>query len=108
MASSTRETSRPVVGATRARQGRSGRHVLLVLGFGLLLVILGFAAAYMWRSDDLASTNTNNGPSDRAEVFNAPEPAPINSATEGNAAQDNMSAAPAGGSAPSTASTPTP
>jgi hypothetical protein len=37
------------MGATRARQGRSGRHMLWVLVFGLGLVILGLAAAYLER-----------------------------------------------------------
>ncbi|MCR5873540.1 hypothetical protein LRS10_04680 [Phenylobacterium sp. J426] len=104
MASSTRDTSRPVVGATRARQGRSGRHVLLVLGFGLLLVILGFTIAYLSNSDEMGRTAANNGPSDRAAVFNAPEPAPINSAVEGNNAPDNL--APAGGQQPNPSSPP--
>lgn len=104
MASSTRETSRPAVGATRVRQGRSGRHVFWVLVFGLLLVILGFVAAYMWQADDLARTEANNGPASRAEVFNAPEPAPINSAVQGNEAPDNL--APAGGQRPNPSSPP--
>jgi len=98
MALSTRETSRPAIGATRVRQGRSGRHVLLVLGFGLLLVILGFVIAYLSQSDGLNRANVNDGPSDRAAVFNAPEPAPINSAVQGNDAPDNL--APAGGPRP--------
>ena len=79
MAPTTRTTTnRPVMGATRVRQGRSGRHVMWVLIFGLALVILGFAAAYLWKSDDLASSNVNNGPA-RAEDtgWAAPEPAAV-------------------------------
>ena len=102
MALSTRETSKPAVSATRARQGRSGRHVLLVLGFGLLLVILGFTIAFLSHSADLGRTNSNNGVSDRAETFHAPEPAPINSAVEGNEAPDNLG--PAGGQRPNPSS----
>lgn len=105
MALSTRETSRPTVGATRARQGRPGRHVLWVLVFGLLLVILGFVAAYAWKADDLASTGTDSRRSAAtSELFTAPEPAPINSAVEGNDAPDNL--APAGGQQPTPSSPP--
>jgi hypothetical protein len=79
MALSTRSTDRPAVGATRARQGRLGKHVMWVLVFGLALTILGFFAAYAWKSDDLASTEPNNGREQAdAQAFNAPEPAAIN------------------------------
>lgn len=79
MALSTRSTStRPVMSATRARQGRYGRHVFWVLLFGTLLAALGLFAAWTWRAGDLASTNSNNGPSRAAAAFNAPEPAAIN------------------------------
>ena len=79
MAPTTRSTTRPVMGATRARQGRSGRHVLWVLIFGTALVILGFAAAFLWKSDDLSSANTNNGPANAAATgWAAPEPAAVN------------------------------
>ena len=78
MASIPRSAARPATGATRARQGQSGRHVLWVLIFGTALVVLGFAAAYLWSADDLASANANNGPARPAEAsgWNAPEPAP--------------------------------
>jgi hypothetical protein len=78
MAPSTRSTTRPVVGAARARQGRSGRHVLWVLVFGVLLTVLGFTAAYLWKADDLGSANINNPRSNAAAVFNAPESGAIN------------------------------
>jgi len=106
MALSTRETSRQTVGATRARQGRSGRHVFWVLLFGTLLAALALFAAWTWRSGDLQSTEANNGPSNAAAAFNAPEPAPINSAVQGNNAPDNL--APAGGQQPNPSSPPTP
>lgn len=78
MALSTRIPSRPVLGATRARGARPGRPVLWVLIFGVALTVLGFFAAYAWKSDDLASTQPNNGsqPQD-AQAFSAPEPAAI-------------------------------
>ena len=106
MALSTRETSRPAVGATRARQGRSGRHVFWVLLFGTLLAALALFAAWTWRAGDLQSTEPNAGQNlEDARSFNAPEPAPINSAVEGNNAPDNV--APAGGERPNPSS-PTP
>lgn len=105
MALSTRENPRPSVDVTRARQGRSGRHVLWVLAFSLLLVIVAFAATLLSHSDELGRTNANNGRAGEAPMFNAPEPAPINSAVEGNNAPDNLG--PAGGQRPN-ASSPTP
>lgn len=79
MALSTRENPRPAVGATRARQGRLGRHVFWVLLFGTLLAALALFAAWTWRSGDLASTEPDNArQAADAAVFNAPEPAPIN------------------------------
>jgi hypothetical protein len=76
MALSTRST-RPTLGVTRARQGRLGRNVLWVLVFGLLLVVLGFFAAYTWRAGDMArvrDVNQQASPS-AARTFNAPPPA---------------------------------
>jgi len=79
MALSPRPAARPVIGATRARQGRMGKHVMWVLVVSLALVVLGFFAAYSWKSDDLASTEPNNGREQvDAQAFNAPEPAAIN------------------------------
>ena len=79
MALSTRFSSRPTLGATRARQGRLGRHVMWVLLFGIALTVLGFFAAYTWKAEDLASTEPNNARQQvDAQAFNAPEPAPIN------------------------------
>ena len=47
----SRETEHaPVVNATRARQGRWGRHVFWVLVFGTLLAGLGMFAAWTWQS----------------------------------------------------------
>jgi hypothetical protein len=71
-------TSRPVIGATRARQGRYGRHVFWVLLFGTLLAALGLFAAWTWRSGDLASTEPSKATAvASAKSFDAPEPAPI-------------------------------
>lgn len=40
----------PVLSATRARQGRRGRHVLWVLVFSTVLAALGMFAAWSWKS----------------------------------------------------------
>ena len=41
----------------------------------LLLVVLGFAAAWTWRAPDLASTEPNNGrQAADAQAFDAPAP----------------------------------
>jgi len=70
---------RPTLGATRARQGRFGRHVVWVLLFGTLLAALALFGAWTWKSGDLANANSNDGrQAADAARFNAPEPAPIN------------------------------
>jgi len=77
MALSTRSTSRPTLGAARARQGRLGRPVLFVLLAALLLVVLGFFATWTWKAHDLASTQPNNASQGvNARAFDAPPPAP--------------------------------
>lgn len=79
MALSTRSpSSPPTMSATRARQGRYGRHVFWVLLFGTLLAALGLFAAWTWKSGDLARSNVNDGPSKAASAFHAPEPAAVN------------------------------
>lgn len=77
MALSTRTSSRPAVGVTRARQARLGRPVLWVLLCSLLLVVIGFLAAYVWKAGDFAKTPA---PTDRVQsqttagAFQAPPP----------------------------------
>lgn len=80
MALSTRTTpSRTVISATRARQGRFGRHIVWVLLFGTLLAALALFAAWTWRSGDLQSTeNSDASRAADAQSFNAPEPAAVN------------------------------
>ena len=70
--------SRPTLGATRARQGRFGRHMIWVLLFGTLLAVIGLFAAWTWRAPALESTAALNDkqPAD-SRAFNAPEPAPL-------------------------------
>jgi len=75
MAPSTRSNS-PHLNPTRARQGRPGRDVLLVLIAGLALVVVAFFLAWSFKARDLASTEPNNA-QERvdAQPFNAPPPA---------------------------------
>ena len=75
MAPSTRSASRPAIGATRARQGRLGRNILMVLAAALLLVVIGFLATWTFNADNLASVEPNNA-AERADarVFDAPPP----------------------------------
>ena len=73
MASTDRPTDSPQVGATRARQGRWGFHVFLVLLIGTVLAALALFGAWAWKSDDLSDTNVNNGRAAEAAQFNAPE-----------------------------------
>ena len=65
------------IGATRARQGRTGRPVVIVLVVSTLLAGVALFAAWAWRADDLASTAPNNGrqPADAA-AFDAPHLVP--------------------------------
>jgi hypothetical protein len=73
-----RASSRPAMGATRARQGRFGRPVFWVLLFSTVLAALGMFAAWTWRAGDFANANADNGrPKPEARMFNAPEPAPV-------------------------------
>jgi hypothetical protein len=68
--------SRPTVGATRARQGRFGRHMLWVLVFGTLLAAIGMFAAWTWKAPDMQATERAPQAAAAAQQFTAPEPAP--------------------------------
>ncbi|MDP1601119.1 hypothetical protein [Phenylobacterium sp.] len=71
-----RDASETPINATRARQGRMGRPIVVILVISTLLAIIALFAAWGWRADDLASTAPDNArqPSDAAE-FDAPAPA---------------------------------
>ena len=76
MALSTRSSSRPAIGVTRARQGRLGRNILWVLLISLLLVVVGFFATWTWRAPDSARVEPNNAKQQvDAQSFAAPQPA---------------------------------
>jgi len=72
------EQGHTVLNATRARQGRIGRHMVWVLIFSTLLAGIGLFVAWTWKAPSLASANSDNGrPSAGGKPFNAPEPAAI-------------------------------
>ena len=69
--------SHPTLAATPARQGRFGRHVFWVLVISTLLAAIALLVAWVWRADDLAQVERNNGRMmTPAHAFDAPEPAP--------------------------------
>ncbi|MDB5428290.1 MAG: hypothetical protein JWP28_2655 [Phenylobacterium sp.] len=68
---------RPVLNATRARQGRFGRHMVWVLVFSTLLAAIGLFLAWTWKAPSLASANSDNGRASAAKAFSAPEPAAV-------------------------------
>jgi hypothetical protein len=76
MATSLRNPDRLILSATRARQGRYGRHVLWVLLASTALAALALFGAWTWHAPDLASTEPHNAtqPAD-AQAFNMGEPA---------------------------------
>ncbi len=68
--------SRPTLSAARARQGRFG-HMIWLLLFGVLLAALGLFAAWTWRAPELAATDAGKDPRPAARNFKSPEPAPL-------------------------------
>lgn len=58
----------PRLNATRARQGRWGRHVFWVLVVSTVLAALALFGAWTWRAPDLASVEVNNGAKTPAEA----------------------------------------
>ncbi len=71
---SSQETERPVLNATRARQGRWGKHIFWVLVVGTLLAAIGMFAAWTYKSADEGPAGTAQETVD-GRGFGAPEPA---------------------------------
>lgn len=64
------------VGATRARQGRYGKHMFWVLVASTLLAAIALFASWGFRSGDLAAVEPNNaGETQDAAAYDAPPPA---------------------------------
>lgn len=61
-------TPGPRLNATRARQGRWGRHVFWVLVVSTVLAALALFGAWSYRANDLASIEVNNGAKTPAEA----------------------------------------
>ncbi len=70
---SSQETERPVLNATRARQGRWGKHIFWVLVIGTLLAAIGMFAAWTFKSADEGPAGTSQETVD-GRGFGAPEP----------------------------------
>ncbi|MES2341509.1 MAG: hypothetical protein V4597_07515 [Pseudomonadota bacterium] len=77
MAVLSRNSTHPVLNATRARQGRLGRHVFWVLLVSTALAAMALFGAWTWQADNLASTEVNNAkqPAD-AQAFDMGAPGP--------------------------------
>ena len=58
----------PRLNATRARQGRWGRHVFWVLVVSTVLAALALFGAWSFRAHDLAAVEVNNGAKTTAEA----------------------------------------
>ena len=68
---------RTTLSATRARQGRFGRHMIWVLLFGTLLAALGLFAAWTWKAPALAASDAGKDSRPATHSFSSPEPAAI-------------------------------
>jgi hypothetical protein len=84
--------------ATDARQGRTGRPVLIVLVCGLVLVLLAWAAAEWWGE---STDNSASDPATRTTTQSATVHSTAPSTTQGNTAPtDNTSRSPSGTGGP--------
>ncbi|CAN5411290.1 hypothetical protein BH10PSE4_BH10PSE4_41730 [soil metagenome] len=65
----------PVLNATRARQGRYGKHIFWVLIISTVLAAIALFAAWGMRSGDLAGVEHNNGAktTQEAERYSKPQ-----------------------------------
>lgn len=75
MASPIRGQGHPVLNATRARQGRYGRHVLWVLLASTALAALALFGAWTWNAPDLSGEQHKAKPPAEAPAFDMGAPA---------------------------------
>jgi hypothetical protein len=75
MATSLRNPGHLVLSATRARQGRYGRHVLWVLLVSTALAALALFGTWTWQAPELASTEPHNAtqPADAQQKPSSPK-----------------------------------
>lgn len=67
----------PQLNTTRARQGRSGKPILWVLGISTALAAAALFGSWAMKSDDLASTEVHNASTTQSAAnFSTPEPTP--------------------------------
>ena len=66
--------SRPTLTATRARQGRLGRHLLWVLLFATLLAAIGLFGAWTWAAPQRATAKAESGLSEVEARLNRSTP----------------------------------
>ena len=77
MATSSPLPSKPVLNATRARQGRSGRDVLIVLLVSTVLAVAALLVAWALKFQDLDATRHNDRASAaQVQTIDQPRPAP--------------------------------
>ena len=81
MADTSRSNDRahPVLNATRARQGRYGRHMFWVLVAGTALAAIGLFLAWTFKAPALsaAEANRTHAQAAGAKSFSAPQSAPV-------------------------------
>jgi hypothetical protein len=74
----TPDDTAPRVSATRARQGRWGKHIFWILIVSTVLASLALFGAWSYRADDLARVEVNNGAETPAEAQRYDtEPSPV-------------------------------
>jgi hypothetical protein len=77
MTYSPNETGHPELPATRARQGRWGRHLMWVLIVGTALAALAMIAAWAWRADTYVASEPSHAEQQKAaQSFDTPAPPP--------------------------------
>ena len=74
MTYSPRESGHPVLNATRARQGRWGKHVFWVLVFGTLLAGLGMFLAWTWQAQTKVGPTGTGQESVSGRAYDTPAP----------------------------------
>ena len=72
-------SAHPVLNATRARQGRFGRHMFWVLVAGTALAAFGLFLAWTFKAPALSAAEANRSQAQAvgAKSFSAPQSAPV-------------------------------
>jgi hypothetical protein len=77
--SRSNDDTHPVLNATRARQGRFGRHMFWVLVAGTALAAIGLFLAWTYKAPALSAAEANRSQAQAAgaQSFSAPQSAPV-------------------------------